>query len=91
MRTEKERKIAKKSGGIALTPSQAKKYAETSSKACLCFNFHKNCKNKQVIMGVGGIGVKVICLDCGVLADIEAISAAITPGTACHGIEEVQA
>lgn len=43
-------------------------------------NFHKECKNKGLVMGNDGLCV--YCLDCGICANVESVSAKISPGDA---------
>jgi len=44
--------------------------------------FHKGCPNKQVLTASDGL--YIVCLDCGVAANVEAISAKVSPADACR-------
>jgi len=43
--------------------------------------WHKGCTNKQLVDTSDG--VHIVCLDCGVSANLEAISGKISPSDAC--------
>jgi len=44
-------------------------------------NFHPDCTHKTVINGSDGI--HIVCLDCGISANMEAVSGKISAGDAC--------
>ena len=44
-------------------------------------NFHKVCNNRQLVLAPDGL--HIVCLTCGVSANLEAISAKISPVDAC--------
>lgn len=48
-------------------------------KTCLSFPlWHDKCGGRQIASGYGGMGIKIVCLKCGVMADLEAISEPIS-------------
>ncbi len=45
------------------------------------FNFHKQCSRVEIV-DVGG-QAHIVCFDCGVIANLEAVSKKITPEDVC--------
>lgn len=51
----------------------------------LCYDisqFHPACGNKQLVSGVGG-KCAIYCPTCGIVADLEAIAAKVSPSDSC--------
>lgn len=44
------------------------------------FNFHPTCANKQIVTAPDGL--HIVCFDCGVMANVEAISGKTSPSEA---------